>query len=78
VIAAGLRKAAQRGGGTVAADRYEVLVWDRTRWATSRSTATAIEVAAAEAANDVIDAAEEYRLYSARHGPPDPRRGVPR
>jgi hypothetical protein len=30
--------------------------------ATSRSTATAIEVAAAEAANGGIDAAEEHRL----------------
>jgi len=38
----------------------------------------AIEVAAAEAANGVIGAADGYRLCSARHGPPDPRRGVPR
>ena len=131
MIAASLREAAQRGGGTAAADRYEVLVFEReaplragqgvrvtrmsaepsreskiedavawygdtavpwladadgfcaallyadwaagrlvsqTVWrdphalATSRGTATAIEVAAAEATNGVIDAAEEYRL----------------
>ena len=36
--------------------------------ATSRSTATAIEVAAAEAANGVIDAAEEYRLVGIQPG----------
>jgi hypothetical protein len=131
VIAASLREAGQRAGGTVTRERYEVLVFEReaplragqgvrvtrmnagpskrskiedavtwygdtavpwladtsgfcaallyadwvsgrliseTVWrdphalATSRSTATAVEAAAAEAANGVIGAAEEYRL----------------
>jgi hypothetical protein len=80
VIAAGVREAAQRAGGTVTRERYAVLVFEREAplrggqgvpgdtdpqaLAVSRSTATAGEAAAAEALNGVIGASGEYRLVS--------------